>query len=192
MESLTAGQKAARTRKARAAARLARRQRATLAAAKAQATRAERGHRYVTGYMQSIDFALGQFCGAPSSTGELNGEIVERVMGASIAKPSALDTVDPAIFDAVSTRSGKACRTFREAFSACCTSSTASGHRYWQDLDLRTLQDCHPDFRAFRLPEWVEQQIVERQLADHYAELSEDYVEHDISDAARGPETLPF
>lgn len=158
----------------------------TTATQKALQTKKAKGHRYPTGYMHSMAWALDQFTGAPSAHGELNGDIIERVMGASIARPSALDTIDPAIFDAVSVRSGKRCRTFREAFAACCASSTATGHRYWQDLDLRSLQECHPEFRAFRLPEWVEQLIVEQQLADHYRELAEDLADGDGDGASDG------
>jgi hypothetical protein len=195
----TAGQKAAETRKANAAARVARAAAAKVASDKAIATKRASGHRYETGYMQSMAWALNQFVGAPAANGGTNGEIIERVMGASIAKPSALDTVDPAIFDAVSSRHDARCRTFREAFAACCATSSPTGHRYWQDLDLRTLQDCHPDFRALRLPEWVEQLIVEQELADHYAAMAEAAGGDldDVSDVARDAagateETIPF
>jgi len=144
---------------------------------------------------------MNAFLGAPAADGRLNDQVLESVVGASVrlGRPSAVDTRDPAVFDAVEDQNGRRARTFREAFRACAEPYTQQGHRCWRRFDLKSLQACHPTFRLFRLPEWVESAIVEEELAEHYA----DHGGHDAADndnacdvavalAIVGDDAIPF
>lgn len=138
------------------------------------------------GYFR-LDDMLQAFLASPAADGRLNCQVIESVVGASIGKP-AIDVVDPATYDGASGRHDARCRTFREAFRACAVTWDCYGHRHWRTFDLQTLQDCHPDFRVLRMPEWVEQRILEEQLADHMEALRAEHEDSDSSD----DESIPF
>lgn len=140
------------------------------------------------GYFR-LDDMLQAFLAAPAADGRLNCVVIESVVGASVGK-SCVDVVDPATYDGASGRHDARCRTFREAFRACAVAWDVYGHRHWRTFDIQTLQDCHSDFRVLRMPEWVEQRIVEEQLAAHYAQQAESTSDtsSDVDDDA----TIPF
>ena len=70
-----------------------------------------------------------------------NMAAVEELCGAGSRNKPA-----PALWDAASVRSGRKCRTFDEAFAACCVGRRRAGRidHGWAWFDLDTLRECVP------------------------------------------------
>ena len=70
-----------------------------------------------------------------------NMAAVEELCGAGSRNKPA-----PALWDAASVRSGRKCRTFDEAFAACCVGWRRAGRveHGWAWFDLETMRECVP------------------------------------------------
>ena len=80
----------------------------------------------------------------------------------------------PALWDAASLRHGKRCRTFDEAFAACCVGRRRAGRieHGWAWFDLATMRECVP---GLDLPAWVyeaQAEAAEREMARGLEELA--------------------